>query len=97
MINTDPHNKKEKGLIPVPTPQGENMWIHPDLIESLQWTIITNRKFKSKGKASTCKVICVSSREAEADVASITDSEEEEIILTTKQGALPMVGTQSDQ
>ena len=34
VINTDPHNKKEKGLIPVPTPQEEIIWVHPDLIES---------------------------------------------------------------
>ena len=31
VINTDPHNQREKGLIPVPTPQGETMWVHPAL------------------------------------------------------------------
>ena len=25
VINTDPHNQKKKGLIPVPTPRGENV------------------------------------------------------------------------
>jgi len=34
VINTDPHNKKEKGLVHVPTPRGEIMWVHPDIIES---------------------------------------------------------------
>ena len=34
VINTDPHNKKEKGFVPVPTPRGEIMWIYPEIIES---------------------------------------------------------------
>jgi len=34
VINTDPHNQKEKGLIPVPTPRGETMWVHPDIVQS---------------------------------------------------------------
>jgi len=25
VINTDPYNKKERGLVPIPTPQGEIM------------------------------------------------------------------------
>ena len=47
VLNIDPHHQQEKGLIPVPTPQGEIMWVHPDLVESQQWTIVTNRKSKS--------------------------------------------------
>ena len=31
MVNTDPHQQQEKGLVPVSTPQGEVMWVHPDL------------------------------------------------------------------
>ena len=27
VINIDLHNKKEKGLIPIPTPQGGIMWV----------------------------------------------------------------------
>jgi len=34
VINIDLQNKNEKGLVPVPTPRGEIMWIHPDIIES---------------------------------------------------------------
>jgi len=34
VINTDPHNQKEKGLISIPTPQGETMWVHPDIVKS---------------------------------------------------------------
>jgi len=33
VLNTDPHQQRVKGLVPVPTPQGEIMWVHPDLVE----------------------------------------------------------------
>jgi len=82
VINIDPHNKKEKGLVLVLTPQGEIMWVHLDLIKSQQWTTVTNRKSKGKRKAYACNGVCISSREAEIDIASITDSEEEEVVLT---------------
>jgi len=36
VINIDPHNKKEKGLVPVPALRGEIMWVHPDIVESQQ-------------------------------------------------------------
>ena len=36
VINIDPHNQKEKSLIPVPTPRGETIWVHPDIVESQQ-------------------------------------------------------------
>jgi len=36
VINTDSHNQKEKDLIPVPTPRGETMWVHPDIVKSQQ-------------------------------------------------------------
>jgi len=76
MINTDLHHQQEKGLVPIPTPQGGIMWVHPDLVESQQWTTVTNRKSKGKTKAAPCNVVGVSSREAETDVPSLTDSEE---------------------
>ena len=50
MINTDPHHQQEKGLVPIPTPQGEIMWVHPDLVDGQQWTIVTNRSLKVKQK-----------------------------------------------
>ena len=34
VINTDPHNQKEKGLIPIPIPRGETISVHPDIVES---------------------------------------------------------------
>ena len=84
MINTDPHHQQEKGPVPVATPQGGIMWIHPDLVEDQQWTTITNKKSKGKAKASSCNVMCASPREAETDVPSLTDSEEETIILAVE-------------
>ena len=36
VVNTDPHHQRKKGLIPIPTPQGEIMWVYPDLMEGQQ-------------------------------------------------------------
>ena len=69
MTNTDPHNK-EKGLVPVSAPRGEIMWVHPDMIESQQWTTMTNGKSRGKTKASSCNVVSVSPREIEECIAS---------------------------
>ena len=84
MINMDPHHQQEKGLVPVPTPQGEIMWVHSDLVDGQQWTTVTSRRSKGKAKASSCNVVCISSREAETNVPSLTDSEEEIIVLATE-------------
>jgi len=77
VINTDPHNMKEKGFVPVPTPRGETMWVHLDIIEIQQWTIVTNRKSICKAGASSSNVVSVSTRETEEDVTSLTSSGEE--------------------
>ena len=73
------------------------MWVHPDLVEGQQWTTVNNRKSKSKEKASPCNVVCASSREAEIDVPSLTDSEEETIVLAAEQNAPLVVETRSGQ
>ena len=96
LLNIDPHHQQEKGLMPVPTPQGEIMWVHSDLIEGQQWTTVTNRKSKGKTKASPCNVVCASSREAEIDVPSLTDSEET-IVLVAELNALLVAETRSGQ
>jgi len=36
VINIDPHNKKEKGLVPFSTSRGEIVWVRPDIVESQQ-------------------------------------------------------------
>ena len=84
MVNTDPYHQQEKGLVPVPTPQGEIMWVHPDLVEGQQWNNVTNRKSRDKAKSSPCNVVCASSLEGETDVPSLIDSEEETIILAAE-------------
>jgi len=97
VINTYSHNKKEKGLVPIHAPRGEIMWVHPDIIESQQWTIVTNRKSRGKAKTSTCNVVSVSSKEAEEGVASLTDSEEKESGLTVDQDAPPTSKIRSEK
>ena len=68
------------------------MWVHPDLMEGQQWTIVTNRKSKGKTKASPCNVVCASFKEAEIDIASLTDSEEETIVLTAEPNTSLIAG-----
>ena len=73
------------------------MWVHPDLVESQQWTTVTNRKSKCKAKASSCNVMCASSREAKIDVPSLTDSEEETIVLAAVLNEPLVIETHSGQ
>ena len=44
-----------------------------------------------------CNVVCASSREAETDVSSLTDSEEETIVLATELNAPLVAETRSGQ
>jgi len=87
VINIDPHNKKEKGLVPVPTPRGEIMWVHPEIIES-QSTIVTHRK--------SSNVVGISTRETEKDVAFLTSSGEESA-LAAEIGTSSTLKTRSDK
>ena len=64
------------------------MWVHPDLVDGQQWTTVTNRKSKGKAKATSCNVVCASSRGAETNVPSLTDSEEETIVLAAEPSQL---------
>jgi len=70
VINTDPHHKEEKGLVPIPTPRIEIIWVHSDIIQSEQWTTVTNKKSKGKARTSSCNMVCAYSRDVETDVAS---------------------------
>ena len=54
-------------------------------MEGQQWTTVTNRTSKGKAKASPCNVVCTSFWKAKIDVPSLTDSEEETIILAAEQ------------
>jgi len=89
VINSDPHNQREKGLIPIPTPQGETMWVHPDIVESQQWTTVTSSNSRGKAKASSSNVVSISARDTEEDVASLTSSEDEESAFVVDMGIPP--------
>ena len=82
---------------PVPTPRGETMWVNPDLMEGQQWTTVTNNKSKGKAKASPCNVVGASSWESKTNVTSVTNSEEETIILAAEPNAPLIVRTRSGQ
>ena len=46
------------------------------------------QEVQRQGKCSSCNVVCVSSREAETDGPSLTDSEEETIVLAAEPNQL---------
>jgi len=71
---------------------GETMWVHPDIVESQQWTTITNRKYKGKAKASSSNVVSYTS-ETEKDVASLTSSGDEESAFVADAGTPPISKT----
>jgi len=48
------------------------MWVHVDIVESPQWTTVTNRKSKGKTKEFSSNVVGISTRETEEDVAFLT-------------------------
>ena len=94
--NTDPHNQREKDLIPVPTSLGETMWVHPDIVKSQQWMTVTSRKSKGKARNSSSNVVSISTRETEEDVVSLTSSGDEESAFAADTGT-PKSKTQSDK
>ena len=93
----NPHHQQEKGLVPVSTPKWEVMWVHPDLVDNQQWTTVTSRRSKGKAKTSSCNVVCASSREVETDVPSLTDSEDETIVLAAEPNKSLVAETRSGQ
>ena len=58
----------------------------PDIVESQQWTTVTNRKSKSKAKASSSNMVGISTRKTEEDVACLTSSGEEESVFAGDTG-----------
>ena len=55
------------------------MWVHPSIVESQQWTIVTNRKSKDKAKTSSSNVVGIFTRETKENVTSLTSLEKEEL------------------
>ena len=97
LVNTNPHHQQEKGLVPISTPYGETIWVHPDLMEGQQSTTVANKKSRCKAIASSCNVVCASSKEAETDVPSLTNSEEETIVLAAEPNSPLIARTHSGQ
>ena len=89
-----PERERPHGLIPVPTPRGETMWVHPDIVQSQQWTTVTNRKSKGMAKASSSNVVSISTRETEKDVSSLTSSGDEKSAFAADSGTLLTSKTQ---
>ena len=71
------------------------MWVHPDIVESQQWTTVTNRKSKGQAKASSSNVVSIPTRETKEDVTSLTSSGEEESAFVADTGEPPTSKTQS--
>ena len=69
------------------------MWVHPTLVEGQEWITVTNRKSRGKAKTSPCNVVSASSSEAKTDLASVTDFEEETIVLAVEVSAPLVAGT----
>src|SRR3954469_8602076 len=73
IINSDPHQQQEKGLVSTPVPRGGTLWIHSDLLDDVrQWTMVSCKK--SRGKSKQANVIIASIIEPDSDVNSLTDS-----------------------
>ena len=73
------------------------MWVLLDLIEGQQWTTVTSRQSRGKANASPCNMVCASSKEVKTDVPSLTDSEEETIVLTKEPNTPLVAWTRSGQ
>ena len=79
-----------------PTPDGGEMWVHPDLLDDQgQWTIVSCKR--SKGKSKQANVIIASTIEPDSDVNSLTDSDREEDFLATDATWLLVATTRSGQ
>jgi hypothetical protein len=93
IINSDPHQQEKKGMVQYATPSGQSMWVHPDLLEDEQWTSVTSKRSKGKGKA--CHIVSASLEDEGAETASLTDSDEDRVALTTQAEPIPAPGMQT--
>ena len=70
------------------------MWVQPNIVEDQQWTAVNRKKSRGKGKA-TCNMVSVSSKEAETNITSLTDSEEEKSVFISEPEVQPTSTTRS--
>lgn len=94
-MKADPHYIDMEGLVPVHIVNGKVMWVRPDIAKDQEWTTATRRKSKGKIKTSCNVVISTCIKEDDADVASLTDYEEEKFTFIAEQDIPPATGTRS--
>ncbi|ONK57058.1 uncharacterized protein A4U43_C10F16180 [Asparagus officinalis] len=82
ITNDDPHNQREKGLVPQTLPDGQVMWVHPDLLHDEQWTAPPSKEAKKK----PCNVVSTILGRDDAAMTALTDSEEDTNIFATRAG-----------
>ena len=71
------------------------MWVHLDIVQSQQWTTVTNKKSNSKAKASSSNVMSISMRDTKEDVAPLTSLGDEKFAFAVDTGTPPTSKTQS--
>jgi len=73
------------------TPE-EIMWVHPNIVKDEQWE---SNKLKLKDKS--CNVISLAADDDAVTAASLSDSEEEKLVLTAQPTAPQPVSTRSEK
>ena len=93
IINSDPYQQEKKGMVQYATPSSQSIWVHPDLLEDEQWTSVTSKRSKGKGKA--CHAVSAALEDEGAETASLTDYDEEGATLATQTEPIPISGTRT--
>ena len=69
---------RQKGLVFHTTPNGEILWVHPDLLEDEQWTTSTSKKKSNvKGKEKSYYGASVIPEKNDEEIPALPLSEEE--------------------
>ena len=72
------------------TKSGEIMWVHPDTIKDKQW-----ESSKPKLKEKSCNAASLTTDNDVVTVISLSDSEEEKLVLVAQPAASQLIGTRS--
>jgi len=68
----------------------EIMWVHPDIINDEQW-----ESCKPKLKDKSCNVVSLATDDDAVIIASLSDSEEEKLVLAAQPATSQPEGTRS--
>ena len=71
---------------------GEIMWVHVDIIKNEQWEFS-----KSKLKGKSCNTVSLAMDDGVVIIASLSDSEEEKLVLAAQPVTPQEVGTRSEK